>query len=101
MVSPRVFRRKACRRGPVGLLYGRAPTGGHTKEGQAPPEVAIDAEINLNHDGSSGFFLTARLDVSLPGLDREVAEELIHAAHGICPYSKATHGNIAAETNLV
>ena len=41
------------------------------------------------------------IDVSLPGLDRKVAEELIHAAHDICPYSKATKGNIAVETNLV
>jgi osmotically inducible protein OsmC len=65
-----------------------------------PAQVAVDAEINLNHD-ASGFFLTARLDVSLPGLDRAVAEDLIHAAHGICPYSKATHGNIAVETNLL
>jgi len=65
-----------------------------------PADVAVDAEINLNlADGA--FFLSARLNVSLPGLDREVAEELIHAAHGICPYSKATHGNIAVETNLV
>jgi len=65
-----------------------------------PADVAVDAEIDLNlADGA--FFLTARLNVSLPGLDREVAEELIHAAHGICPYSKATHGNIAVETNLV
>ena len=65
-----------------------------------PADVAVDAEINLNlADGA--FFLSARLNVSLPGLDRNVAEELIHAAHGICPYSKATHGNIAVETNLV
>jgi len=65
-----------------------------------PADVAVDAEIDLNlADGA--FFLTARLNVSLPGLDREVAEELVHAAHGICPYSKATHGNIAVETNLV
>jgi Ohr subfamily peroxiredoxin len=65
-----------------------------------PADVAVDAEINLNvADGV--FFLSARLNVSLPGLDREVGEELIHAAHGICPYSKATHGNIAVETNLV
>ena len=65
-----------------------------------PADAAVDAEIKLNlADGA--FFLSARLDVSLPGLDREVAEELIHAAHGICPYSKATHGNIAVETNLV
>jgi lipoyl-dependent peroxiredoxin len=65
-----------------------------------PADVAVDAEINLNL-ADSAFLLSARLNVSLPGLDREVGEELIHAAHGICPYSKATHGNIAVETNLV
>ena len=65
-----------------------------------PADRAVDAEIDLNLvDGA--FVLSARLNVSLPGLDREVAEELIHAAHGICPYSKATHGNIDVETNLV
>ena len=62
--------------------------------------AAVDAEIKLNLDGAS-FFLTARLNVSLPGLDREVGQSLIQAAHGICPYSKATRGNIAVETNLV
>ena len=65
-----------------------------------PPGLAVDAQIDLNLDNGA-FFLTARLDVSLPGLDREVAKELIHAAHDICPYSKATHGNIAVETHLV
>jgi lipoyl-dependent peroxiredoxin len=65
-----------------------------------PADMAVDAEINLNlADGA--YFLTERLNVSVPGLDREVAQELIHAAHGICPYSKATRGNIAVETNLV
>jgi osmotically inducible protein OsmC len=66
-----------------------------------PAGVAVDAEIDLNLEGGSNFFLAARLDVSLPGLDREVAQALIQAAHAICPYSKATHGNIAVETNLV
>lgn len=65
-----------------------------------PPGLAVDAQIDLNL-GDQGFFLTARLDVSLPGLDREVAKGLIQSAHGICPYSKAMHGNIAIETNLV
>jgi Ohr subfamily peroxiredoxin len=65
-----------------------------------PADKAVDAEINLNlNDGA--FFLSARLNVSLPGLDRKVAEELAQAAHGICPYSKATHGNIAVETNVI
>jgi Ohr subfamily peroxiredoxin len=65
-----------------------------------PAGLAVDAEINLNlADGA--FFLSARLNVSLPGIDRKVAQELIEAAHGICPYSKAVHGNIAVETNLL
>jgi lipoyl-dependent peroxiredoxin len=65
-----------------------------------PAQVAADAEIDLNLDGGN-FFLAARLNVSLLGLDRDVAQALIHAAHEICPYSKAVHGNIALETNLV
>jgi osmotically inducible protein OsmC len=62
--------------------------------------VAVDAEIDLNLDGSD-FFLAVRLNVSLPGLEREGAQAPIHAAHEICPYSKATRGNITVETNLV
>jgi osmotically inducible protein OsmC len=65
-----------------------------------PGDIAIDAEIDLNLDGAN-FFLAARLNVSLPGLDREIAQALIEAAHKICPYSKAVHGNIAVETKLV
>jgi lipoyl-dependent peroxiredoxin len=57
-----------------------------------PAEVAVDAEINLNLDDGA-FFLTARLNVNLPGVDREVAQELIHAAHGICPYSPVLQGH--------
>jgi lipoyl-dependent peroxiredoxin len=65
-----------------------------------PPGLAVDAQIDLHLDGME-FFLTARLDVTMPGVDRDVANELIRAAHGICPYSKATRGNITVETNLV
>jgi Ohr subfamily peroxiredoxin len=65
-----------------------------------PPGLAVDAQIDLNLENGA-FFLKARLDVTVPGVDPEVAKELIQAAQGICPYSKATHGNIAVETNLV
>ncbi len=65
-----------------------------------PAGPTVDAEIDLNaRDGS--YFLRARFNVSLPGLDRDVAHAIIHAAHEICPYSKATRGNIDVETNLV
>src|SRR3954469_25704741 len=58
-----------------------------------PEHPAIDAEIDLNRDGNS-FYLRARLSVSVPGVDRAIAQELAEAAHGVCPYSKAVHGNI-------
>jgi osmotically inducible protein OsmC len=64
-----------------------------------PVEPSVDAEIDLVNEAGA-FFLRARLDVSLPGVDREVAQRLIEAAHGICPYSKAVHGNIDVATTL-
>ena len=65
-----------------------------------PADRAVDAEVDLGMtDG--GYLLRARLNVSLPGLDREVAQALVDAAHQICPYSKATRGNIDVVINLV
>jgi Ohr subfamily peroxiredoxin len=58
-----------------------------------PADRAVDAEVDLGTtDGA--FFLQARLTISLPGLDREVARQVVEAAHQLCPYSKATRGNI-------
>jgi len=70
------------------------------KKVKLPAEPAVDAEIDLNTEGGA-FFLRARLNVSMPGVDRNVAQELVEAAHGICPYSKATRGNIDVATNLL
>lgn len=65
-----------------------------------PADAAIDAEVDLALD-DGGFSLIARLNVSLPGIDRETAETLTARAHDICPYSKATRGNIAVDINIV
>ncbi|HET6159880.1 MAG TPA: Ohr family peroxiredoxin [Dongiaceae bacterium] len=65
-----------------------------------PASPAVDAEIDLNRAGDS-YFLRARLNVSLTGVDRAVAQTLAKAAHGICPYSKAIHGNIEVSTNVI
>ncbi|MWV14317.1 Ohr family peroxiredoxin [Pseudomonas sp. R-28-1W-6] len=65
-----------------------------------PSDVAVDAEIDLGTDGSA-YFLRARLNVSLPGLAPEIARELVDTAHSLCPYSKATRGNIDVEINLI
>jgi osmotically inducible protein OsmC len=65
-----------------------------------PADLAIDAEVDLNiTDGA--YFLRARLNISLPGLEREVAQALADAGHQTCPYSKATRGNIDVAINLV
>src|SRR5262245_48118669 len=65
-----------------------------------PADRAIDAEVDLGTN-EGGFVLRARLNVNLPGIDREVAKTLIDAAEQTCPYSKATHGNIDVEINVV
>jgi lipoyl-dependent peroxiredoxin len=65
-----------------------------------PADRAIDAEVDLG-TADGGYLLRARLNVSLPGLDREVAQALVEEAHQICPYSKATRGNIDVTINLV
>lgn len=84
----------ACFMGAIELAAGQRKVA-------LPVQPTVDATIELNHAGGVDFFLRARLDVSIPGVDREIAQELIEAAHGICPYSKATRGNIEVEATLV
>ena len=65
-----------------------------------PSKSAIDAEIDLVVD-EGAYALRARLGVSLPGLDRDVARDLIDEAHQTCPYSKAVRGNIDVTVDLI
>jgi len=65
-----------------------------------PSDPVIDAEVDLC-SGNDGYSLQARLNVTLAGLDRQVAQSLLVEAHQTCPYSKAIRGNINAEINLV
>lgn len=65
-----------------------------------PRKSAIDAEIDLLHDDGT-FALRARLNVSLPGLDHEVARGIVDEAHQTCPYSAAVRGNIEVTVALI
>ena len=65
-----------------------------------PTDLAIDTEVDLG-TADGGYLLQARLNVSLPGIEREVAQALADGAHQECPYSKATHGNINVVTNVI
>jgi organic hydroperoxide reductase OsmC/OhrA len=66
-----------------------------------PADAAIDAEIDLCNSGDV-YFLRARFNVSLPGLEREVAQAIVDTTHGeTCAYSNATRGNIDITLNLL
>ncbi|MBR0877352.1 osmotically inducible protein OsmC [Bradyrhizobium japonicum] len=65
-----------------------------------PRNSAIDAEIDLLLDDGT-YALSARLNVSLPGLDREIARGIVDEAHQTCPYSKAVRGNIDVTVALI
>jgi lipoyl-dependent peroxiredoxin len=83
----------ACFEGAMGIAA-------HKMKIALPADMAVDAEVDLClTDGA--YFLQARLNISLPGLDREVAQALTDAAHQTCPYSKAIQGNVEVEINLV
>ena len=64
-----------------------------------PEDLSIDASIDLGKI-TDAYGIAARLDVSLPGMDRAAAQELLDAAHQVCPYSNATRGNIDVTITL-
>jgi Ohr subfamily peroxiredoxin len=70
------------------------------KKVRLPADPVVDAEIDLC-TGDDGYSLRARLNVSLPGLDPQIAQSLLDAAEQTCPYSKATRGNIDVAVNLI
>jgi lipoyl-dependent peroxiredoxin len=83
----------ACFIGAMGIAAGKLNI-------KLPAETAVDAEVDLVlTDGA--YSLQARLNISLPGLDSEVAKALAAEAHNTCPYSKATRGNINVEINII
>jgi Ohr subfamily peroxiredoxin len=73
---------------------------GAARKVRIPSDVSVDPEIELWND-DHGYYLKARLNVSLPGIDRELAQSIVEGAHQTCPYSKATRGNIDVELKLV
>jgi Ohr subfamily peroxiredoxin len=69
---------------------------------QLPADLSVNAEVDLGpiREGAA-YGIAARLNVSLPGMDRAQAQQLIEAAHQVCPYSNATRGNIDVTLALV
>ena len=65
-----------------------------------PTDLAIDSSVDLGKVGEA-YGISAELNVSLPGMERNAAQKLVDAAHQVCPYSNATRGNIDVTVNLV
>ena len=65
-----------------------------------PPSAAIEAEVDLKVENDS-YFISARLNIRLPGVERAAAQALVNEAHQICAYSKATRGNVDVTINLI
>ena len=79
----------------LGAMKAVAPKVGVS----VPAETAIDAEVDLGPT-SLGYGIAVRLTITLPGLERAKAEQLVAEAHKVCPYSNATRGNIDVQLTV-
>ncbi len=84
----------ACFESAIGLIAKK-------KQLSVAGEVTIDAEVDLNLSSTTGYSLTVRMAIHIPGVDPDIAQSLVDDAHQICPYSKATRGNIAVAFSLI
>ena len=65
-----------------------------------PANTAVDIEVDLGQTGNE-YFLQARVNLTVPGMDQDLATAIAHAADQMCPYSKATRGNINVALNAI
>ncbi len=68
-----------------------------------PDETTIDAAVSFGenaNEGGKGFNIAVELKVTVPGFDKAQAEDLVHKAHQICPYSNATRGNVDVKLSV-
>jgi len=82
----------ACFLGAMKHVAGRSKTA-------LPEGTKVDGSVGLGPI-ATGFAITAELSVTLPGMDRAVAQKLIEDAHVVCPYSNATRGNVDVQVKL-
>jgi Ohr subfamily peroxiredoxin len=69
-------------------------------------KIALPADTSINADVGigpipAGFGIQVTLNVTIPGMERAAAEKIVQAAHGVCPYSNATRGNIEVTLNVL
>jgi lipoyl-dependent peroxiredoxin len=70
---------------------------------KVPDDTTIDASVSFGenaNEGAKGFNIAVELKVTIPGFDRAQAEDLVHKAHEVCPYSNATRGNVDVQLTV-
>lgn len=75
-------------------FIGALKVAGQQLKVKVPNDVKVTAKVGIGPKAEGGFGITADLTVDIPGVDREQAQQLVEAAHQICPYSNATRGNV-------
>jgi Ohr subfamily peroxiredoxin len=80
--------------------FGSAILAVAGKDKLKPEGVAVTAEVTLVVNGND-YSIAVKLKAKIDGVTREEAEKLLHTAHQVCPYSKATRGNIPVELELL
>lgn len=83
----------ACFLGALGVVFGK-------QKQPVPAGAQIAADVSIGPIPNA-FGIAVTLNITLPGVPREEAEQLVHAAHQVCPYSNATRGNIEVTLNVV
>ena len=71
---------------------------------KVPDETTIDASVSFGenaNEGAKGYNIAVELKVTLPGFDKAQAEDLVHKAHEVCPYSNATRGNVDVKLTVL
>ncbi len=84
----------ACFLGAMKAVSAKGPT-------KVPSDATVTSSVGIGPRSEGGFGLTIGLTISLPGVDKAAAEELVRQAHGVCPYSNATRGNIDVGLTVV
>lgn len=82
----------ACFLGALRLVAGKAKV-------KLDDATSVTVQVGFGKDSEGGFGLTGKIVGYLPGLEQSQAEDLVQQAHGVCPYSKATRGNIDVEVS--
>ena len=82
----------------LGAMKFVASQGGTAK---VPQDAKVAAQVGIGPRSEGGFGLDVELDVSLPGVPREQAQELVEKAHQVCPYSNATRNNVPVRLKVV